>query len=77
MTNHTGNLPDPGNKRRYMWPWFVLAAVLLGIVLAVLWMSTEIERARRIRKANTPAPRTDLGTREFFNTVGPARHPCW
>ena len=56
MTNDTGNLPDPRAKRRYTWPWFVLAAVLLAIVLAVLWMSKEVERARLIRELNTPHP---------------------
>ena len=35
MTNETDNLPDTQNQRRYTWPWFVLAAVLLAIALAV------------------------------------------
>ncbi|HWI58389.1 MAG TPA: hypothetical protein VNZ22_14285 [Bacillota bacterium] len=34
----------------------MLGAVLLAIVLAVLWMSREIERTRRLRDLNTPAP---------------------
>ena len=58
MTNDTGNLPDPKEQRRYTWPWFVLAAILLAIVLAVLWMSVAVERARRIHDLNSPpAPR--------------------
>ena len=61
MTNNMGNLPDPEHKRRYTWPWFVLAAVLLAIALAVLWMSKEVARARRIHDLNAPAPRTDRG----------------
>jgi hypothetical protein len=52
-------MPEEPNARRYRWPWFVLAAVLLAIALAVLWLSKEIERTRRIRELNTPAPRTD------------------
>jgi cytochrome oxidase assembly protein ShyY1 len=56
MTNDTGNLPHPQNQRRYTWPWFVLAAVLLAIALAVLWMSKEVERTRRIRDLNSPPP---------------------
>ena len=55
MTNETGNQPDPKNQRRYTWPWFVLVAVLLAIALAVLWMSKEVERARRIHDLNSPA----------------------
>jgi len=46
-------------RRRYSWPWFVLGAVVLAIVLAVAWMSREFERARRIRDANTPPPETN------------------
>ena len=69
MTNDTGNLPDPRTKRRYTWPWFVLAAVLLAIALAVLWMSKEIERARRIRDSNPPAPRTDRSATELLKCI--------
>jgi hypothetical protein len=61
MTNKTGKQPDSQPQRRYTWPWFVLAAVLLAIALAVLWMSKEIERTRRIRDLNTPAAPTNRG----------------
>ena len=50
------NLPDTPLKRHYTWPWFVLGAVVLAIVLAVLWMSKEIEKTRRIRDLNAPPP---------------------
>jgi hypothetical protein len=59
MTKDAGNPPDPGNRRHYKWPWFVLAAVLLAIALAVLWMSKEIARTRRIRDLNEPPPATN------------------
>ena len=65
MTNETGNLPEPQDQRRYTWPWFVLAAVLLAIALAVLWMSKEIERARRIRDLNAPATPMNRGVTSF------------
>ena len=61
MTNETGNLPDSRERRRYTWPWFVLAAVLLAIALAVAWMSKEIERTRRIRDLNAPAAPVSRG----------------
>ena len=59
MKNEPFNLPDPGQRPRYRWPWFVLAAVLLAAALAVLWMSREIERTRRIRDLNAPTPATN------------------
>ena len=37
----------------------MLAAVLLAIALAVLWMSKEIARTRRIRDLNAPPPATN------------------
>jgi hypothetical protein len=49
---------DPASgptRRRYAWPWFVLAAILAAIALAILWLSFEIERTRRIRDLNSPA----------------------
>jgi flagellar biosynthesis/type III secretory pathway M-ring protein FliF/YscJ len=61
MANETSNLPNPQNQRRYTWPWFVLAAVLLAIALAVAWMSKEIERTRRIRDLNAPAAPAQRG----------------
>ena len=45
---------DANPKRRYVWPWFVLGAFILAGILAVLWMSQEVARTRRIREANSP-----------------------
>jgi len=56
MMSDNGNRPETPPRRHYTWPWFVLGAVLLAIALAVLWMSREIERTRRIRDLNAPAP---------------------
>ncbi|SPE59038.1 hypothetical protein SBV1_2980012 [Verrucomicrobia bacterium] len=53
----------PRARPRYRWPWFVLAAVLLALLLAFLWMSKEIERTRRIRDANSPASLPNQGAR--------------
>ena len=58
MMSDNANLPDGPDKRHYTWPWFVLGAVLLAIALAVLWMSKEIERTRRIRDLNAPGPQS-------------------
>lgn len=58
-------MPEPTNNKapgtpqqKYVWPWFVWGAVLLGIALSVLWLSHEIERTRRIRDLNAPAPQS-------------------
>ena len=59
MTDDKSNLPDAPDKPHYTWPWFVLGAVLLGLALAVLWMSKEVERTGRIRDLNAPAPQTN------------------
>lgn len=45
---------NPEAKPRYRWPWFILAAFLLAIVLAILWMTKEVEKARRWRELNSP-----------------------
>src|ERR1043166_9640473 len=50
-------------QRRFQWPWFLLAAFLLGCVLAVLWVTAEARRIKRQRQydfvpvgaANAPA----------------------
>jgi hypothetical protein len=51
------NEPDENSpKRNYKWPWFVLAAVLLFALLAVLWMSIAVHRERQERDFNAPLP---------------------
>ncbi len=42
------------NPRRYQWPWFVLAAVLLFIVLTIVWVSFAVKRERQERDFNAP-----------------------
>ena len=71
MRNDGGTMPEAENKRRYKWPWFVLAAVLLGVLLAVLWLSREIERTRRIRDLNAPAPRSGHGVTSLAASAPP------
>ena len=68
MMRDKGSLSDTPRQRHYTWPWFVLGAVLLAIALAVLWMSKEIEKTRRIRDLNAPAPQSGPGA-----PVGPRR----
>jgi hypothetical protein len=53
--------PDPNPPRRYQWPWFVLAAFLLGLALAIVWMVFEVhtikeERSPNVPSATNPAP---------------------
>lgn len=50
---HEGRAPT---RRRYRWPWFLLAALLAALGLAVIWLSFEVERTRRLRDLNAPAP---------------------
>jgi len=47
---------DNENPRHYKWPWFVLAAVLLGIVLAVVWVSFAVKKVEQERNFNAPVP---------------------
>ena len=44
------------NPRRYKWPWFVLAAFLLGVALAIVWMSFAVHREKQERDFNAPMP---------------------
>jgi F0F1-type ATP synthase assembly protein I len=47
---------EPEEKpRRYKWPWFVLAAFLLGLILAILWMLIDIRAVEQERNLNLPS----------------------
>jgi sulfatase modifying factor 1 len=55
-------------KRKYVWPWFVLAAFGLGLLLTIVWVSHEIQRVRRIRESTAGqvyAP---------YHPAGPSKH---
>jgi len=43
-------------KINYKWPWFVLAAFLAAVVLAVFWMSYAVQREKQERDFNAPLP---------------------
>jgi hypothetical protein len=46
---------DPNEKpRRYKWPWFVLAAFVLFVLLAIVWMSFAVRSVERERNFNAP-----------------------
>jgi hypothetical protein len=46
-------MSNESRKPIYRWPWFVLAAVILAIVLAVAWMYFEVRKTKRIRDLNS------------------------
>ncbi len=58
MTPSSTNPPP-----KYRWPWFLLAAFLLAVLLAVLWIAKEVARVKRQREGmsgqtsfNSPPP---------------------
>lgn len=49
-------LQDRLPKRKYTWPWFVLAAVVLGIVLAIIWVALAARKVEEQRDFGQPLP---------------------
>ena len=39
-------------KRRYRWPWFLLAGVSLFFIVSMMWLLVAVERVKR-NKAST------------------------
>ena len=55
--NRFVNEPDEiPPKRNYKWPRFVAAAVVLGIILAIVWMGYAVKREKQERDFNAPIP---------------------
>jgi hypothetical protein len=44
------------NPRRYKWPWLALAAILLFVALAIVWMGFAVHREKQERDFNAPLP---------------------
>lgn len=45
--------PDSSERPRYLWPWFLALAVLVGIIIAALAIRAE---ANRIKEQRIPMP---------------------
>jgi len=43
-------------RQNYKWPWLVLAAVLLFLALAVLWVGLAVKREKGEHDFNAPIP---------------------
>lgn len=41
---------EQNQRPHYRWPWFVLGAFVLAIILAVIWMTVLIQRTREQRE---------------------------
>jgi hypothetical protein len=52
MNGPENNSPPP----KYKWPWFVLAAVVLAIVLAVVWVALAAKKVEEQRDFGQPLP---------------------
>ena len=42
--------------RRYRWPWYALAFVLIGIISTVIWMTVYVKKLEREHDYNAPLP---------------------
>jgi hypothetical protein len=54
MSEAPDSRQEKAAARKYSWPRFVIAALVLAVVLAALWLSFEIRRTQRIRQLNSP-----------------------
>lgn len=52
MNEPGASLPPPN----YKWPWLALAAVLLAVVLAIVWMTFAVKKVEQERDFSAPMP---------------------
>lgn len=50
------DITDEPPKIKYRWPWFLLAGVILGIILFVVWVGAEVRHVEQERDLNAPLP---------------------
>lgn len=46
--------PLAGKSPRHSWPWVMAAVVILGVVLAVVWVRAEARRIHEQRQTTMP-----------------------
>jgi len=51
------------DPRPYRWPWLVAAAVVLGVVLAIIWVGLAVKKVERERDLKAPLPNSAPATR--------------
>ena len=47
---------EHAEKPKYIWPWFVLGFVILGILLAVFWVGLAAKKVADQRETDSPPP---------------------
>ncbi|MEY4386729.1 MAG: hypothetical protein RLY20_2012 [Verrucomicrobiota bacterium] len=57
MSAVTDNLEPSPNQSPRVWPWFVLAAVVIAAVLAFLWVSAEVRRVKQMQRFDFRTPK--------------------
>lgn len=58
---------------RRLWPYFLLIAFLLAILLAVLWLSVEVRRLKERRQYYIPSGETNAPASGTNAPAAPAR----
>lgn len=53
------DIEDDKRSRHYKWPWYVLAAVVLFAVLAVLWIGAAVHKIKQEREFTVPNTATN------------------
>lgn len=56
LSGEMSNEPAVTPKPRHVWPWILLAGIVLGAVLAVIWLSAEVRRVREQRQYDFAPP---------------------
>jgi hypothetical protein len=56
MCKHHFMADEKNPKRNYRWPWFVLAGVVLGVVLMIVWVGYAALREKEERNFSAPLP---------------------
>jgi hypothetical protein len=64
-----------GTPQKYIWPRFVLAGVVLGIVLAVIWMAVLVHRVREQREFMVWPKSTNAAKQMSQPTQSPSTAP--
>ncbi len=49
-------VPSAEKNPRRTWPWVLAAVVMLGVVLAVVWVRAEARRIHQQRQTEMPPP---------------------
>jgi uncharacterized integral membrane protein len=64
-------------RRRYRWPWFLLVAAIVALLLTIIWVLGAVRRVKQIRESTTGHAAIHFPEKVKLMATAVAREVSW